>query len=506
MGKNRVSKVFRSRRKTGTYEAAETDVHEERRASDVPPTYDPPPAEAQPGPPSDKVPTVLDMGGPGTTSGESGPRTIDDPMKQSGQSTKAPLAETAVKTPRSRAKKAAMVIQNLWRKKKAGKTSDGRASQRTAIERDAARLIQMRWGKRKRARKIMSTAGTQLKTGVKVVSEGVLNVGGKLAYGGVHIAMRAKIGLKARVHVWLKRQLRDYYVNTMKLKLVSSPDFPWVLRYAVHDFVDGVWEHISQEILRKVHNIEDLHSLLEEGSESPADSSPSPQERRFGGVRRVFSSKEAPLLPSPPPSPPDSNLPSDTSSVAVASSSSPYHFLAWLRRDLTRVKIKMVVKCANGLPNADGTFYPGLEGFDLLHQESDLTDAYAIVRLGREKRKTKTFPNSLNPEWNHSIDFRPMLFGDIVREPLQIEIFDEDLTNPDDHIGTAFDDKELMWQLCCEGGTREVTLPISPQGTISVAVTVLELKQPTWLEWIATKLDPAIMPVQAMAREIWHVL
>lgn len=83
------------------------------------------------------------------------------------------------------------------------------------------------------------------------------------------------------------------------------------------------------------------------------------------------------------------------------------------------------VVCARDLPVMD--------------RSSDLTDAFAEVKLGNEIHRTEVCHKSLNPEWDSSSWFKFNVSDEVIQdEPLQIKIMDYDTYTAHDTIGRVY--------------------------------------------------------------------
>ncbi|XP_050935872.1 protein C2-DOMAIN ABA-RELATED 11 isoform X1 [Cucumis melo] len=102
-----------------------------------------------------------------------------------------------------------------------------------------------------------------------------------------------------------------------------------------------------------------------------------------------------------------------------------------------------------------------VQGKNLVIRDFRSSDPYVVVKLGKQKAKTKVIKNNLNPVWNEeltfkidaeptgllnfvsdseksqSIDCSLFLFPHLIRIVLVQEVFDKDLFKRDDRMGRA---------------------------------------------------------------------
>merc|ERR1712083_817370 len=84
----------------------------------------------------------------------------------------------------------------------------------------------------------------------------------------------------------------------------------------------------------------------------------------------------------------------------------------------------MGVSC-EGLPDLDGAL--------------NLTDPYVVVRVGKEKQKTKAVGGALNPEFDEETSTFLFENGpeDALQSRIRFRVMDKDTFSPDDLIGKA---------------------------------------------------------------------
>ncbi|KAG0449377.1 hypothetical protein HPP92_027417 [Vanilla planifolia] len=74
-----------------------------------------------------------------------------------------------------------------------------------------------------------------------------------------------------------------------------------------------------------------------------------------------------------------------------------------------------------------------LRGVDLAIRDLRSSDPYVVLRLGRQKLKTRVIKRNLNPEWNEELTLSvedPSL-------PVKLEVYDSDTFSFDDPMGNA---------------------------------------------------------------------
>ncbi|XP_047339207.1 protein C2-DOMAIN ABA-RELATED 4-like [Impatiens glandulifera] len=80
-------------------------------------------------------------------------------------------------------------------------------------------------------------------------------------------------------------------------------------------------------------------------------------------------------------------------------------------------------------------------GINLAVRDMNTSDPYAVVKLGRQKFKTRVVPKDVNPVWNEDLTLSisdPNL-------PIKLTIYDHDTFSKDDKMGEAdFDIKDFV--------------------------------------------------------------
>ncbi|KAJ6838642.1 GTPase activating protein 1-like [Iris pallida] len=72
-------------------------------------------------------------------------------------------------------------------------------------------------------------------------------------------------------------------------------------------------------------------------------------------------------------------------------------------------------------------------GVDLAIRDVRSSDPYVVLRMGKQKLKTRVIKKSVNPEWNEELTLSvedPTL-------PVRIEVYDKDWLSADDAMGVA---------------------------------------------------------------------
>ncbi|KAK9699377.1 hypothetical protein RND81_08G170100 [Saponaria officinalis] len=82
-----------------------------------------------------------------------------------------------------------------------------------------------------------------------------------------------------------------------------------------------------------------------------------------------------------------------------------------------------------------------IRGINLAIRDVKTSDPYVIVRLGKQKLKTRIIKKSLNPEWNDDLTLCVM----DINEPVKVYVYDHDTFTMDDKMGDAeFEIKPFM--------------------------------------------------------------
>ncbi|KAL0450081.1 UNVERIFIED_CONTAM: protein C2-DOMAIN ABA-RELATED 5 [Sesamum latifolium] len=97
-----------------------------------------------------------------------------------------------------------------------------------------------------------------------------------------------------------------------------------------------------------------------------------------------------------------------------------------------------------------------LRGIKLAVRDTRSSDPYVIVRMGKQKLKTRVVKKNVNPEWNEELTLTisdPNL-------PIKLQVYDRDTFTRDDKMGDAeFDIKEFVEAL-------KMHLENMPSGTV----------------------------------------
>ncbi|KAL6529969.1 ornithine aminotransferase [Orobanche minor] len=101
-----------------------------------------------------------------------------------------------------------------------------------------------------------------------------------------------------------------------------------------------------------------------------------------------------------------------------------------------------------------------VRGIKLAVRDARSSDPYVIVRMGKQKLKTRVVKNNVNPEWNEELTL-------VVADPslpLKLQVYDRDMFTPDDKMGDAESGiKELMEAV-------KLNLESVPSGTVITKV------------------------------------
>ncbi|KAH6754923.1 Calcium-dependent lipid-binding family protein [Perilla frutescens var. hirtella] len=101
-----------------------------------------------------------------------------------------------------------------------------------------------------------------------------------------------------------------------------------------------------------------------------------------------------------------------------------------------------------------------VKGFNLAKRDARSSDPYVIVRMGKQKLKTRVIKKNLNPEWNEELT---LTIAD-PNHPIKLQVYDRDTFTLDDKMGDAeFDIKALVMALKMELGNV-------PSGTVITKV------------------------------------
>lgn len=88
----------------------------------------------------------------------------------------------------------------------------------------------------------------------------------------------------------------------------------------------------------------------------------------------------------------------------------------------------------NPISNAMGLLRVRVKrGINLAVRDVKSSDPYVILRLGKQKLKTRIIRKSLNPEWNEDLT----LYITDPNEPIKLYVYDHDTFSLDDKMGDA---------------------------------------------------------------------
>ncbi|KAJ8550049.1 hypothetical protein K7X08_033756 [Anisodus acutangulus] len=74
-----------------------------------------------------------------------------------------------------------------------------------------------------------------------------------------------------------------------------------------------------------------------------------------------------------------------------------------------------------------------IRGINLAIRDLRSSDPYVVVRMGKQKLKTRVVKNNVNPEWNEDLTLcvaEPIL-------PIKLQVYDKDTFSCDDKMGDA---------------------------------------------------------------------
>ncbi|KAJ9682661.1 hypothetical protein PVL29_018560 [Vitis rotundifolia] len=99
-------------------------------------------------------------------------------------------------------------------------------------------------------------------------------------------------------------------------------------------------------------------------------------------------------------------------------------------------------------------------GVNLAKRDVRSSDPYVIVRMGKQKLKTRVVNKNVNPEWNEDLT----LSVDDTNLPVKIFVYDRDTFSLDDKMGDA------EFQICPFVEALKMKLDGLPSGTIITRV------------------------------------
>ncbi|XP_060194759.1 GTPase activating protein 1-like [Lycium barbarum] len=74
-----------------------------------------------------------------------------------------------------------------------------------------------------------------------------------------------------------------------------------------------------------------------------------------------------------------------------------------------------------------------IRGINLAIRDLRSSDPYVVVKMGKQKLKTRVVKKNVNPEWNEDLTLcisEPVL-------PIKLQVYDKDTFSPDDKMGDA---------------------------------------------------------------------
>jgi calcium/calmodulin-dependent protein kinase I len=101
-----------------------------------------------------------------------------------------------------------------------------------------------------------------------------------------------------------------------------------------------------------------------------------------------------------------------------------------------------------------------------IRDRSGTSDPYVVLRIGKQKTKSKVIKKNLDPKWDQIFTFH----FDNVKDRLRLEVFDHDVFTKDDYMGFA----ELSLEEIEEGATEDKWLKLQDveKGEIHITVSL----------------------------------
>ncbi|XP_075514800.1 protein C2-DOMAIN ABA-RELATED 5-like [Primulina tabacum] len=75
-----------------------------------------------------------------------------------------------------------------------------------------------------------------------------------------------------------------------------------------------------------------------------------------------------------------------------------------------------------------------IRGINLAKRDVRSSDPYVIIRLGKQKVKTRVVKKNVNPEWDEELT---LSIADVPNIPIILRVYDKDTFTPDDKMGEA---------------------------------------------------------------------
>jgi len=128
--------------------------------------------------------------------------------------------------------------------------------------------------------------------------------------------------LFGRLQRTLTRKLESLYVDKLKLTITPDRRMPWVMRVAIHEVADEIWDGLKVEVERVFEKMMDQHDDEEEEESTAA------------------------TVPTPPPSPPDSAEAMGTPASSVEAAEAEVRMLQ-RQLEVAQAKLRAAVKRAS---------------------------------------------------------------------------------------------------------------------------------------------------------------
>jgi len=171
-----------------------------------------------------------------------------------------------------------------------------------------------------------------------------------------------------------------------------------------------------------------------------------------------------------------------------------HHWLpAMIKRNYSDATLVVTLVSGAKLPAADiggNVLRGGLKG---------TSDPYVVLQFNGRTMTSTTIPKTVNPVWNEAFEFRGFV-KDLCGGPIELEVFDKDLTTADDSIGFSDVQTGKLWSLFRDAENNdlppdsdgtEVVVPLTTKGTLTLNLSVQSRSAPTWSEvWTRAVWQP----------------
>ncbi|KAL6552866.1 Protein C2-DOMAIN ABA-RELATED 4 [Orobanche hederae] len=101
-----------------------------------------------------------------------------------------------------------------------------------------------------------------------------------------------------------------------------------------------------------------------------------------------------------------------------------------------------------------------MRGINLAKRDATSSDPYVVIKMGKQKLKTRTVKKNLNPEWNEELT---LSISDS-NVPITLKVYDKDIFSMDDIMGDA------EFEIHAFVEALKVNLPNLPNGTVITKV------------------------------------